>query len=338
MQHRDTDDADWSNVNTSLDTNSLEFTSGSPEGEGTWKYRVNAHDPATAYSDESDAIKVDKTKPNAPSVTADRAPDYAGDDGWYKDTVDVSVTDNGDPPLSDTSDGSGVNVGLLPPVATYNTSGSHPTSATVTDAVGNVSDSASLTVQVDATDPNLSVTCPSAVLLHAAGVSATVSASDDESGLDADPSATVAIDTSAVGPQTVTRTATDNVGHSVEKSCTTEVQYMFSGVLQPINPDGSSIFKLGSTVPVKFQLTDAEAAAIGGAAAHLTIAKVSNNVEGSFVEAVSTSNATTGSLFRDAGDGQYIFNLSTKGLSTGTWSLKISLDDGTSYTTSISLR
>jgi hypothetical protein len=114
---------------------------------------------------------------------------------------------------------------------------------------------------------------------------------------------------------------------------------MFSGVFQPINPDGSSIFKLGSTVPVKFALTDAQAARIATAVASLSIAKVSNDVEGTFVEAISTSNATTGSLFRyDPTSQQYIFNLSTKGLSTGTWSLKISLDDGTSYTVHISLR
>ena len=106
-----------------------------------------------------------------------------------------------------------------------------------------------------------------------------------------------------------------------------------------MNPDGSSIFKLGSTVPVKFALTDADAARVGGAVATLSVAKVSDDVAGSYVEAVSTSNATTGSLFRyDAAGQQYIFNLATKGLTTGTWSLKVTLDDGTSYTLQISLR
>jgi predicted acyl esterase len=343
LQHRDSDDASWTDVNSALSTNSFDFTSGSPEGEGTWKYRVNAHEsdgsPATDFSDDSSPIKVDKGKPNTPTVSADRSPDYSGDGGWYKDTVDVSVTDNGDPALQDGSDGSGVDVGSIPALATFNTSGSHPTTATVKDAVGNESDSASLTVQVDADAPSLSVTCPAAVLLNASGVSATVSASDGESGLASDPSDTVAIDTSTVGAKTVTRTATDNVGHSTEKSCTTQVQYMFGGLLQPINPDGSSIFKLGSTVPVKFALTDADAAKTGGATATLSIAKISDSVEGTFVEAVSTSNATSGSLFRyDASGQQYIFNLATKGLEKGTYSLKVTLDDGTSYTTHISLR
>jgi hypothetical protein len=112
---------------------------------------------------------------------------------------------------------------------------------------------------------------------------------------------------------------------------------MYSGVYQPINADGSSIFKLGSTVPVKFTLTDSNIATVCNAVASLSVAKISNNVEGTFVEAVSTSNATTGSLFRCDGQ-QYIFNLSTKGLTTGTYSLKITLDDGTTYSQHISLK
>ena len=58
-------------------------------------------------------IKVDKTAPNPPTATADRAPDYAGGGGWYKDTVTVSFTSNGDPLLSDGSAGSGVDASTL---------------------------------------------------------------------------------------------------------------------------------------------------------------------------------------------------------------------------------
>jgi hypothetical protein len=83
----------------------------------------------------------------------------------------------------------------------------------------------------------------------------------------------------------------------------------------------------------------AGASPVAGAVASLSVAKVSNNVDGTFLEAASTSNATTGSLFRyDASGQQYIFNLSTKSLTTGTYSLKITLDDGTSYIQHISLR
>ena len=71
--------------------------------------------------------------------------------------------------------------------------------------------------------------------------------------------------------------------------------------------------------------------------ARVDTAKITNAVEGTFVEAVSTSAATTGNLFREA-DGQYIFNLDTKGLTSGTYSVRVTLDDGTSYTTHISLK
>ena len=115
------------------------------------------------------------------------------------------------------------------------------------------------------------------------------------------------------------------------------VTYAFSGVLQPINADGSSIFKLGSTVPVKFQLTDASGVLVTIAAANLYVSKVSDGVAGSEMEASSTSAASAGNQFR-VSDGQYIFNLGTKGLSIGTWQLRIALDDGSSHTVQISLK
>lgn len=112
----------------------------------------------------------------------------------------------------------------------------------------------------------------------------------------------------------------------------------FSGVLPPIRSDGSSIFKLGSTVPVKFRLADIDGNPIDGAVATLEVAKVSNQIEGTYVEAVSTCAATTGNQFRSVGRGKYVFNLATKGLSVGTWRLRIELQDGSQHLAQISLR
>ena len=120
-------------------------------------------------------------------------------------------------------------------------------------------------------------------------------------------------------------------------SYTYYVGYSFGGILQPINADGSSIFKLGSTVQVKFQLRDAAGNFVTNAVAKLYLTKIDDAVEGSDLEAVSTSAATTGNLFRYA-DNQYIFNLGTKSLTAGTWRLNIVLDDGTSRYVDISLR
>jgi len=67
--------------------------------------------------------------------------------------------------------------------------------------------------------------------------------------------------------------------------------------------------------------------------------KISNGSNGTEMEAVSTAAATTGNLFRYSSDGnQYIFNLNTKPLSTGTWQIRIELDDGTSQYVNISLK
>ncbi len=140
-----------------------------------------------------------------------------------------------------------------------------------------------------------------------------------------------AIDTSTVGTKTFTVDAADNAGNPAIRTVTYYVRYNYGGILQPINADGSSVFRLGSTVPVKFRLTDANGNTVTSAAAKIYVAKISEGVAGTEMEANSTSAATTGNLFRyDSTDDQYIFNLGTKSLSTGTWQIRIELDDGTS--------
>ena len=103
--------------------------------------------------------------------------------------------------------------------------------------------------------------------------------------------------------------------------------YSWSGVLSPINADGSSIFKLGSTVPVKFKLTgacDGRANVI----AHLYLAKYSINIYGTELETVPKNKADVGITFRSDSSGNYSFNLDTSTLSRGTWLLRIDLGDG----------
>lgn len=142
-----------------------------------------------------------------------------------------------------------------------------------------------------------------------------------------------------VGTSFVTWTAADPHGNAATAVQKVNVKYDFSGILQPINPNGTSIFKLGSTVPVKFQLKDAAGNSVSTAAATISTAKYSNGVLGTELEAVSTSAATTGSWFRyDSTSSQYIFNLATKGLTTGAYQLTVKLDDGNAYKVVISLK
>ena len=54
---------------------------------------------------------------------------------------------------------------------------------------------------------------------------------------------------------------------------------------------------------------------------------------------MSTNNPDGGNLFRyDASANQYIFNLGTKGLSTGTWALQVVVNDLVAKQVRISLK
>ena len=278
LQHHNHEGLPWTNVASGIEALEFSFT-GSGESEGTWVYRVQGHDEGnsltTEYSPESAPVKVDKTPPLAPTASADRAPDYAGGGGWYKDTVKVSFSSNGDPVLADGSEGSGVNPASIPAADTFTESGSHKACGTVKDNVGNESAAGCLTVQVESTPPNLEITCPAMVAIGAAGVNATVTASDSYSGLKTNPSGTVPINTSTSGLKTVTETAVSNVGTEVTKSCSTFVGY-YTVINGPVNGkllvrSGEAV-KLGSGAKVKGTVTvraggalDVEGATISGA-------------------------------------------------------------------------
>ena len=88
------------------------------------------------------------------------------------------------------------------------------------------------------------------------------------------------------------------------------LQYATSGVLQPINTDGTSTFKIGSTIPVKLRITDCTGALVGTIRPQVSLRKLLIT-SGTVNEVVSTSAADTGSIMRFDGS-QNIYNLSTK--------------------------
>jgi hypothetical protein len=139
-----------------------------------------------------------------------------------------------------------------------------------------------------------------------------------------------------LGLTKVTCTAKDKTGNSGSASFMVTVTVPWSNVLQPVNANGSSTFKLGSTVPVKFALTGS-AAGVTDLPARLFYTRLGDSTAVE-TEAVSTAKATTGNLVRyDPTGGQYIFNLGTKGLSAGTYQLRIDLGDGVSHRVTIGL-
>jgi hypothetical protein len=147
---------------------------------------------------------------------------------------------------------------------------------------------------------------------------------------------TGAVYTGVAGTYELTYTATDSHNNSASVTRTVNVIYAWSGFDEPVNADGKSIFKLNSTIPLKFSLTGG-CSEITNLVARLYLAKVSNSIVGTEMEAISTSNADTGNVFRYSG-GNYMYNLSTKGLSTGTWQLRVDLGDGAIHAYTISIK
>ncbi len=98
--------------------------------------------------------------------------------------------------------------------------------------------------------------------------------------------------------------------------------YNASGVLQPVNDTQAhqdpSIFKYGSTIPVKIKVTDCNGVSVSGLSPQISVKKTSGSTPPTGVdEAItSTSGADTGTTMRyDSAGQQYIYNLATKSLS-----------------------
>jgi len=180
-------------------------------------------------------------------------------------------------------------------------------------------------IKVDKKPPSISITNPGSTsyLLNQA-VNAAYACTDGGSGV-ATCVGTVAngarIDTSSVGTKTFTVNATDNVGNiSAPQSAKYSVTYGLCLLYDP-----SRSVQSGSTIPLKLQLCDASNSDVSASSVVLhatSLVQVSTNSS----EVIQASgNANPDNDFRfDATlgpTGGYIFNLSTKGLTTGSYQL-----------------
>jgi len=327
---------------TSFSRSNVSFTlTGSEDSsKAVWLRVTDAQGNST---DASDTIGWDKTAPTSVTTTLD---DPADHNGWYNNSVGW------------TTNGTDATSGIAScDSGTY--SGPDGTGLTVsgkcTDDAGNSSTSAtSAAFDYDDTNPALSpVVSPNPVQLHGSAT-VTANATDGTSGVDQATVNCGSVDASSVTltSRSVSCSAADNAGNTNSASVNYDVVYGsgFGGFLQPINTDGSSCFKLGSTIPVKFQLRDANQALVTNASAQLYLKQADSKPDPGTDEAVSTAAATTGNLFRyDATSGQYIFNFSTKNstytnatgqvvsLAQGTYTISVKLDDNTYRSVNIQL-
>jgi hypothetical protein len=102
-----------------------------------------------------------------------------------------------------------------------------------------------------------------------------------------------------------------------------------------------SVFKGGSTVPVKFQLKNASDTPVQSSISPVWLTPQRGApMSASIDESTYSDLAISGTTFRwDSVTQQYVYNWSTKGLVTGYWyKISVSLDDGTMRSVVVGLR
>lgn len=102
-------------------------------------------------------------------------------------------------------------------------------------------------------------------------------------------------------------------------------------ILQPVNADGTSVFRQGRTVPAKFRVCNAGGQSIGtsGVVQDFRLTQIIAGTTSDVNENVPSTTPDT--AFRwDATDQQWIFNISTSGQQAQkTYVYTITLNDGT---------
>jgi hypothetical protein len=275
---------------------------------------------STQFSDWSSAVSVTILTIEPLSITA--PPDITVEGNTIGGAIGVNL---GTPTVSG---------GTPPYTITNNAPSFFPLGETtvtwsVTDAAGNTATATQKVTVVDTTPPTIEAPDTLTVLVNAPKSVLTGTATDI---VDPNPTLTNdAPDFFPPGTTIVTWTAKDASGNTATKTTIVTAIYSFSGFLPPLGP-GPTQFKTGSTIPVKFQLTDYYGNYISTAVAQIWVGSLTN-------PGTSSSSSNNGNYFRyDPTNNQYIFNLSTKGMSPGTYKIFVTLDDGTTYSTSITLK
>jgi hypothetical protein len=235
-----------------------------------------------------------------------------------------------------------------------NTPGTYILTYTATDPSGNIGSATRMVTVVDTTPPVVTLNGSSTVtaLLNSTWVDPGWTATDNCGT----PTVVVSpsLNTSVPGQQILSYTATDASGNKATVHRTVYVQYAVPGtscmvngtlapghmILQPINPDGSSVFKQGSTVPVKFRVFDANCHSIGtsGLVTSFVLYQTTQGTVSSVNEVVDSDTPDTG-FHWDPVQQQWIFNISTKLLKANqAYFYRITLDDTTTIQFSFGLR
>jgi HYR domain len=144
------------------------------------------------------------------------------------------------------------------------------------------------------------------------------------------------------GQTTVTCTASDTRGNSNTARFVIWVQYEAptdgSFFLKPIRADGSSVFRVGRPVPVKFKLAGASQD-ITDLQSRLVVTKISDECRGTADDESDEDGDETDFLFKfRKGKGIYAYRWKTRDESRGTYRLRAELGDGVVHEVNVSLK
>jgi hypothetical protein len=143
------------------------------------------------------------------------------------------------------------------------------------------------------------------------------------------------------GTYTATISVSDDDGGTGNATASVTVKLNTSGFLQPINADGTSVFKFNSTIPVKISFTNCDGSTPANLAPTIKLTMISGATPGLEInEPVSTSAADTTGVMRFSTN-QYIYNLATKPLpdSSATYLITVTTpQNGQTFTVQFGLR
>ncbi len=344
--------AGWNKANTTVTFSAVDDSDGSGVDAATLTAPVTvatetagqlvtgeAYDLAGNKGTDSVTVKLDKTAPTI-NGAATTSPNV---NGWYNSSVTVKFT------CADAL--SGIAECTAEQALTENKANQSVT-GTAEDKANNTASTTVDGINIDAVKPtidSITVANDATYILGNVPVAA-CQATDNLSGLDGACSVIVTAPTgNGVGTYSFTATAKDKAGNTETVTGTYKViyniQYGTAFFLQPINDTAhttgltTSIFKAGSTVPVKFQLKDANGNVVqaNSAPEWLTPAKGSATSE-PMSETAYSDPATSGSTYRWDGQ-QYIYNWGSPKNGNGYyWRVGVKLDDGRMYAVNIGLR
>lgn len=294
-----------------------------------------AKDTAGNIGTDLVTVKLDKT---APTISGAVTAGTKTASGWYSGPVTVTFT------CSDALSG----LATCPDPVVLSANGANTATGTATDKAGNTASASVSGINIDQEKPTLTtadVNVQGGTFILGTAPSATCTATDSFSGV---ASCTVKVaggNANGVGTFTYTATAVDKVGNTTTVTGSYRVIYRFDGFLQPINDTAhqvgvsTSVFKAGSTVPVKFQLKKSSGTVVQATAGPDWITPVKGSSMSVPVdESVYAATGDSGSDYRfDTTAQQYLYNWKT-GTGGNYWRIGVTLDDGQTYYVNIGLR